>query len=158
MDAVTQDGFPVEHKTTGNAGLEKYIDHLAYDDQIALYMLVTGKERAIYTVIQKPTIRLKKDETEEEYLERVSQWYDTEPERKILTLSVVRTKSELEEKRQELIYLAKEMRRRKLYYRNPTACAITSCPYASICLSYEPDIQLTGFYKKEKENEVLCRF
>ena len=95
-------------------GIEKYIDHLAYDDQISLYMLVTGKERAIYTVIQKSTIRLKKDETEEEYLERVSQWYDEEPERKILTLNVVRTKNELEEKRQEIIALAKEMKHRSL--------------------------------------------
>ena len=158
LDAVTQDGFPVEHKTTGSMGIEKYIDHLAYDDQISLYMLVTGKERAIYTVIQKPTIRLKKDETEEEYLERVSQWYDEEPERKILTLNVVRTKNELEEKRQEIIALAKEMKHRKLFYRNPNTCMITSCPYASICLNYEPDIQLAGFYKKERTSEELCKF
>lgn len=158
LDAITQYGFPVEHKTTGNAGLDKYVDHLAYDDQIALYMLTLGKERAIYTVIQKPTIRLKKDETEEQYLERVGQWYDDNPENKILTLTVVRSPQELEEKRQEVIYLAHQIRHTKLFWRNPNSCAITSCPYASICLNYEPNIQPVGFIKKERKSEELCKF
>lgn len=158
IDAITDNGVPVEHKTTGNSGLEKYIDHLAYDDQIALYMLRLGQRRAIYTVIQKPTIRLKKDETDEQYLERVGQWYDENPENKILTLNVVRTDGELEEKRQEVIYLARQINKTKLFWRNPNSCAITSCPYASICLNYEPDIQLVGFVKKERRNEELCKF
>ena len=160
MDGITETGVPVEHKTTGTgaSGIDKYIDHLAYDDQVALYMLVLGCERAIYTVIQKPTIRQKQNETEDEYLERVGQWYDTDPESKMKVLNVTRTAGELEEKRQEVIYLAKQIRRTKMFWRNPNACSIVSCPYASICLNYDPAIQPIGFIKKERKSEELCKF
>ena len=155
LDALTADGIPVEHKTTGQSSLEKYIDHLAYDDQIAIYMLITGSLRATYTIIQKPTIRQGKSETEEEYLERVSEWYSPEH---VVSVNVVRTANELKEKREELIYLSKQIQRTKLFWRNPNTCALTSCPYASICLNYEPDMQLVGYEKKERRNEELCKY
>ena len=155
LDGVTIDGVPVEHKTTGQYSLEKYIDHLAYDDQIAIYMLITSSERAIYTIIQKPTIRQGKNETEEEYLQRVSEWYSPEH---VQCVNVVRSAGELEDKREEILYLAKQIRSTKRYWRNPNTCAITSCPYASICLNYEPDMQLIGFEKKERRNEELCKY
>ena len=155
LDAVTPAGIPVEHKTTGQASMEKYIDHLAYDDQISLYMLATGSREAIYTIIQKPTIRQCKTETEEEYLERVSEWYSPEH---VTSVRVYRTVGELEEKREELKYLARQIRQTKLFWRNPNTCAITTCPYASICLNYEPEMQTVGFEKKERRNEELCRY
>ena len=152
LDALTKDGVPVEHKTTGTYSLDKYIDHLAYDDQIAIYMLVTGSSRAVYTIMQKPTIRQKQTETEEEYLERVEDWYSPEH---VMSVNVVRTSGELEAKREELIYLAKQIRRTKLYWRNPNTCALMNCPFASICLNYEPSMQVVGFVKKERRNEEL---
>ena len=152
LDALTMDGIPVEHKTTGQYSLEKYIDHLAYDDQITIYMLVTGSERAIYTIMQKPTIRQCKAETEAEYLGRVSAWYSPEH---AMSVNVVRTAGELEAKREEIIYLARQIRQTKLFWRNPNTCAITTCPYASICLNYEPSMQLVGYEKKERRNEEL---
>jgi hypothetical protein len=155
LDARTKDGIPVEHKTTGQYSLEKYIDHLAYDDQIAIYMLVTGSKRAIYTIMQKPTIRQGRTETEDEYLNRVSSWYSPEH---VKSVNVVRSAGELEAKREELIYLARQIRQTKLFWRNPNSCAITTCPYASICLSYEPDMQVMGYEKKERRNEELCRY
>ena len=155
LDGLTYDGIPVEHKTTGSYDLLKYIDHLAYDDQIAIYMLATNSRRAIYTVIQKPSIRQKMFETEEQYLDRVSEWYTPEH---ITCVDVVRTLGELEEKRQEIIYIVKQIKNTKLFWRNPSACALTSCPYASICLNYEPQMQLVGFEKKERKNEELCKF
>ena len=147
LDAISHEGLPIEHKTTGQFDLLKYIDHLAYDDQIAIYMLATGSARAIYTVIQKPTIRLRQNETEEEYLERVSEWYTPEH---ITCVNVVRTQGELEEKRQEVIYIAKQIQHTKMFWRNPNTCALTSCPYASICLNYEPQMQLVGFERRER--------
>ncbi len=152
LDALTAEGTPVEHKTTGQYSLEKYIDHLAYDDQIAIYMLVTGKSRAIYTIMQKPTIRQGKNETEAEYLARVSSWYSPEH---VQMVNVVRTAGELESKRKEIIYLAKQIRQTRMYWRNPNTCAITSCAYAPICLNYEPEMQLVGYEKKERRNEEL---
>ena len=152
LDALTHDGVPVEHKTTGQNSLDKYIDHLAYDDQISIYMLATGSTQAIYTVIQKPTIRQGKNESEAEYLERVGKWYSPEH---VMSVNVVRTAGDLEAKRAEIIYLARQIRQTKLYWRNPNTCAITSCPYASICLNYEPDMQTVGFEKKARRNEEL---
>ena len=155
LDALTADGVPVEHKTTGQYSLEKYIDHLAYDDQISIYMLVTGSRRAIYTILQKPTIRQGKAETEAEYLERVSAWYSPEH---AMSVNVVRTAGELEAKREEIIYLARQIRQTKIFWRNPNTCAITTCPYASICLNYEPSMQLVGYETKERRNEELCKY
>ena len=155
LDAVTADGIPVEHKTTGQADLFKYINHLAYDDQIAIYMLATGSLMAHYTVIQKPTIRLRQNETVEEYLARVSKWYTPEH---ITCVNVVRTAEELEAKREEIIYIVRQIQHTKMFWRNPNNCAITSCPYDSICLNYEPEMQVVGFEKKERKNEELCKF
>ena len=155
FDALTTEGIPVEHKTTGQNSLEKYIDHLAYDDQIAIYMLAAQTSRAIYTIIQKPTIRQGKNETEEEYLSRVSEWYTPEH---VVRVNVVRTAAELNAKREELIYIARQIRQTKLFWRNPNTCAITSCPFAPICLNYEPEMQLAGYEKKERRNEELCKY
>ena len=155
LDALTADGIPVEHKTTGQYSLEKYIDHLAYDDQIAMYMLAAQSERAIYTIIQKPTIRPSKNESEAEYLERVSAWYTPEH---VISVNVYRTAGDLEEKREEIKYLVKQIRQTKKFWRNPNSCALTPCPYASICLNYEPEMQTAGFTKKERRNEELCRY
>jgi len=155
LDAITADGLPVEHKTTGQFDLLKYVDHLAFDDQIAIYMLATGTNRAHYTVIQKPSIRLKKDETEEEYLERVSEWYTPEH---VICVDVVRTNEELEAKREEVIYIARQIQKTKKFWCNPNACALTSCAYDSACLYYRPGMQLVNFEKKERKNEELCKF
>lgn len=152
LDAITKDDIPVEHKTTGSFSLEKYIDHLAYDDQIAIYMLVLGSNRAVYTIIQKPSIRMKQNETEDEYLQRVSEWYSPEH---VKTVNVVRSSGELEEKRQEIIYLARQIKNSKMFWRNPNTCALTNCAYASICLNYEPSMQVVGFEKKIRKNEEL---
>ena len=155
LDALTADGVPVEHKTTGQYSLEKYIDHLAYDDQIAMYMLAAKSLRAVYTIIQKPTIRQCKNESEAEYLERVSAWYTAEH---VISVNVYRTAGDLEEKREEIMYLSKQIRQTKKFWRNPNTCALTPCPYASICLNYEPEMQTAGFVKKERKNEELCRY
>lgn len=152
LDALTKDGTPVEHKTTGTYSLDKYIDHLAYDDQIAIYMLVTGSRSAVYTIMQKPTIRQKQNETEETYLERVGEWYSPDH---VQCVNVVRSAGELEEKREELIYLEKQIRHTKRYWRNPNTCALMNCPFASICLNYEPEMQVVGFEKKARRNEEL---
>jgi hypothetical protein len=78
IDAICEDGTPVEHKTTSSGIDEKFINSLAWDDQVNFYLLaltlITGKPvtRVIYTVCQKPTIRQTQKETYEEYLEATS--------------------------------------------------------------------------------------
>lgn len=160
IDALTADGMPVEHKSAGQsiaddtaAGL-KYADRLAWDDQVSIYLLATGKTRLKYTVCQKPSIRRKKDETEEEYLSRCREWYDSS---KVRTFDVTRTPEELAATEAEIRMLASEIRRRKRFYRNPAHCAFMGCQYAPVCL-LDDVTEAVGFVKKERVNEELCKF
>lgn len=161
IDAICADGTPIEHKTTSASIDEKYIRNLAWDDQVSYYLLarslITGKPvtRVIYTVCQKPTIRLKQNETEEQYLVRVEDWYTDE---KVKAIEVARSVDELKETEAEARYIVSEIRRRKHFYRNPQHCKMIACPYASICLNYDPEIT-TGFVRKTRESEELsCNF
>jgi hypothetical protein len=161
IDAICADGTPIEHKTTSAAIDEKFINSLAWDDQVNFYLLaltlITGKPvtRVIYTVCQKPTIKQTQKETYEEYLERVKGWYT---EGRIAEISVVRSVNELKETEGEIREMASEIRRRKHFYRNPANCKIMGCSYASICLNYDPEIAV-GFVKKERQSEELsCVF
>lgn len=160
IDAVCADGTPVEHKTTSESLDEKYVEKLAWDDQVSFYLLALSHmrgemtTRVVYTACQKPTIRQKQSETAEEFLERVRGWYD---ETRVRTFTVVRTREELEEKAGEIRDIAREIRQRKRWYRNPSDCAIMGCPYRSICLDYDPEC-LMGFVRKERRNEELCKF
>ena len=161
IDAVRADDSPVEHKTTSAAIDEKYINALAWDDQIPFYLLAqslkTGKPvtSVTYTVCQKPTIKQTQKETSEEYLQRVEAWYD---ETRVKVVTAVRSIAELKETYTEILEIAGEIRRRKRFYRNPSNCRIMGCSFASICLNYDPQIT-TGFVKKERMSEELsCNF
>lgn len=163
IDAITLDGIPVEHKTTSDKIDEKYIYRLNWDDQVTNYLLALSLERkeiitkAIYTAIQKPTIRLKQKETPEEYLLRCAEWYNEDTETKIGTFPVVRSKDELIAKQEELIYMCDEIEKCHMYYKNPSHCSIMGCSYSGICLSYTPEIGAIDFVKKEKINEELSK-
>lgn len=160
IDAICADGTPVEHKSASQSigdetasGL-KYRDKLAWDDQVTIYLMALGTTRVKYTVCQKPSIRLKQNETEDEYLARCEEWYD---ETKVRFFEVTRDQKELEDMEAEIRFLASEIRRRKHFYRNPSHCSLMGCPYASICLNYDPEI-VSGFVRKERMSEELCRF
>ena len=43
-------------------------------------MLLTGMRKVWYTVCRKPTIRQKKNETDEEFFGRMVAWYDEDTE------------------------------------------------------------------------------
>ena len=161
IDAITEDGTPVEHKTTSDTIDEKYINRLNWDDQVTNYLLALSLERGqivnkvIYTVIKKPTIRLKQTETPEEYLLRCREWYNDDTEHKVATFPVTRSKDELAAKQAELVAMCNEIKRCKCFYRNPQHCSIMGCSYASVCLTYTPEIGAVDFVKKTKVNEEL---
>lgn len=161
IDAESEAGVPIEHKTTADNIDEKFIHRLNWDDQVTNYLLALSLERneiinkVIYTVIKKPSIRLKQSETEEEYIARCSEWYEDKTETKIATFPVIRSKDELAEKQKELIYIADEMKNCKCFYRNPSHCSILGCRFSSICLSYTPETGSVDFIKKERRNEEL---
>ncbi len=160
IDAVSVDGL-IEHKTTGNYITDEYMYKVDFmNDQVSNYLIAKEDNRPItYTVITKPTIRLKKTETLDEYIERCEAWYDEDTERKVRVFTVYRTEEELEQQRKNLIAMAKEIRRcdrEGFFYRNDRACSILGCPFSGICNHYSGDAEtLVDFEKKSSMNEEL---
>lgn len=155
VDGVAEDGALVEHKTTGANNLEEYEYNLQWDEQILAYMLGYGVKKMWYTIIKKPTIRQKKDETDEEFFDRMCKWYDEDTNSKIRVVSIERTDEQLEEFKEHLEILADIMENaeidQKYLYRNPLHCNCWGrrCEYSSICLNYNPDEQYADFVKTE---------
>ena len=158
LDGLTDDGTPVEHKTTGANSIDEYIMDLERDEQILAYMLATGKRKIYYTIIKKPTIRLKKDEIEEEFFNRMVAWYDEDTDSKIRLLEIIRTDDEVARFKDELMLMVDEMRHTGLYYRNTCHCNAWGrrCEFASICMHYDPNQEYVEFVKKEAEDYELA--
>lgn len=141
IDAVAIDGTPIEHKTTKSSVDEKYIYRLNWNEQINTYLLALTYlnkkhvNKITYTAVQKPTIKLKQNETPEEYLKRCEEWYN-DGKKKAIVFTAYRTLKELTSFKDELVFLNKEIKKCKNFYRNPNACSVLDCPYESICQDY----------------------
>lgn len=155
VDAVAKDGLLVEHKSTSGEVGEEYLYNLQWDEQVLSYMLANGVREMYYTVIRKPTIRQKKGETDEEYLQRCGEWYDEDTESKIRVFKVTRTDEEIEEYKQQLIATVDEMEQCHLYYRNTAHCTCWGrrCEYSQICLNYNPKLDYIDFTKIDREKQ-----
>lgn len=151
VDGISKENIIIEHKTAYGAVGEDFEDKLKIDDQIMIYMIGIGAYELIYTVCQKPTIKLRQNESADEYLKRCYEWYD---ESKTSIYKIYKSDKELAEKRAELIRIAKEIRRGTYWHRNPYNCKVLSCVYDKICENYNPEY-MAGFAKKEKVNEEL---
>ena len=139
IDGMTPDGWLVEHKTTSSDITEggQYEYDLQWDEQLPAYFYAMGTRKAKYTVVKKPTIRLKKDETEEEFFERMVAWYDEDTESKIRVFEVSRTTEEIAEFAEEFEKICDEIENADYYYRNCGWCNVWGrrCEYSSICLN-----------------------
>lgn len=165
VDAIADDGHIVEHKSTGFEITEQYEYNLLWDEQILAYMFMTGNRKVWYTVCRKPTIRLKKDETEEEFFNRMLEWYDTDTDSKIRLLEVERTDDEVRDFEKALHSIVLDMNNAGMsgasingynpYYRNTCHCNMYGrrCDYSSICLHYNPNEQYIEFEKENNEYE-----
>ena len=67
VDGMAEDGYIVEHKTTGSDITESYEYDLQWDEQVLAYMWLTGSRKIHYTICRKPTIRQKKNESDEDF-------------------------------------------------------------------------------------------
>lgn len=156
-DAISKTGIPIEHKTISNDIDEEYIYALQWDEQILTYMLANGINEMLYTVIKKPTIRQKQNESNEEYFNRCCAWYEEDTDKKIRVIKVTRNKEEIKEHRKNLVIMANEIEKCKRFYRNPSACTCYNrrCEYAQVCLNYNPQLQYVEFEKKKRNLEEL---
>lgn len=158
VDGLSDDGYIVEHKTTSSDISEggEYEYNLLWDEQVLAYMLLTGSRKVHYTVCRKPTIRQKKDETDEEFYQRMVEWYDDDTEHKIRVFTVERTDAEVKQFEQDFRTIIHEMvlaaKSDKKIYCNTCHCNMWGrrCEYSGICLHYDPNQQYVEFKKKQE--------
>lgn len=150
VDGIAEDGRLVEHKTTSAEITEEYEYDLQWDEQMLAYMLMTGAREIWYTVCRKPTIRQKKGETDEEFFDRMVEWYNEDTNSKIRCMLLTRTDEEVAEFEQELKKMVFEMNHASNFYRNTGNCKRWGrrCEYASVCLHYDPEQEYVEFIKE----------
>jgi len=155
-DGRLADGRLIEHKTTSSALDEQYIAGLQNDEQILTYMWAYGVNNILYTVCRTPTIRLCKNETEEEFRQRCLDWYSEDTEQKIGTINVYRSPEEVAEFAKDLEKMVAEIGWCTNYYRVPSHCMKWGrpCEYASICRNYDPQMEYVGFERRERYHET----
>ena len=152
-DGIADDGYIVEHKSCGSEITEQYEYNLLWDEQILAYMYLTGSRKVHYTVCRKPTIRQKHNESEEEFFNRMVEWYDTDTDSKIRLLEIERTDNEVAGFEDELLMMINDMKHAGHFYRNTCHCNAWGrrCEYSSVCLHYDPSQEYVEFIKTEKE-------
>lgn len=129
-----------------------YADSYKISDQSkiypALYTKQTGRPvvKMIYLCVAKPTIRLKKTETKEQYLNRVKEWYlEGNKVKEVLLCG-----DDLKELRDEFdidLSIIQQLIENEMYYKNPSNCNKygKKCDYYPLCYQ-EPDYEC--LYKK----------
>lgn len=155
VDGLSDDGYIVEHKTTSMDISEggEYEYNLLWDEQVLAYMALTGKRKVYYTVCRKPTIRQKKDESDEDFYYRMVDWYDDDTDHKIRMFIVERTDEEVAAFEESFREICDAMAEGYPIYRNTCHCQSWGrrCEYASICLNYDPTLSYVEFIKEEVE-------
>ena len=152
-DGRLADGKLIEHKTTSGDLDETYIAGLQNDEQILTYMWAYGVNDILYTVCKTPTIRLKKNETDEEFRQRCIEWFDSDTETKIGTIDVYRSPEEIEEFATDIQKMSEEISKCTNFYRVPSHCMKWGrpCEYMSVCRNYDPQMEYIGFTKEERK-------
>ena len=175
----------IEHKSTScwTTNGAEYLHNLLWDEQSTNYLYayreITGKfaRGIMYCIVEKPTIKplqatpiekrrykqngeiygnqRERDETAEEYLQRVAEWYAEKP--RVHIHFIYRTPEEIERQIADLHLVFKDMaesEKNATFYRNPAACSIIECPYRPKCLEDNPETDCL-FVKKKSRNEEL---
>lgn len=157
IDGKTPDGELVEHKTTSSEINEAYFFNLSFDEQILTYMLAKDTTGIYYTVCRQPTIRQRKNESDEEFQQRCVEWYNEDTDNKIRVMYITRQSKEIQEFEKATAGILDEMEHCKLFYRNPGNCMKYNrmCEYAPICLDYDPKAEYVDFSKREEKKEVV---
>ena len=175
----------IEHKTTARWGRDgaEYLHGLLWDEQSTNYLYAYREQTGVaaagimYCIVEKPTIKpqlatpiekrkytrtgviyasqRETDETAEEFLQRVAEWYAEAP--RVHVHFIYRTPAEIDNQVADLNLVFKDMaecEKNETYYRNPGACSILDCPYRPKCLENKPDTDCL-FVCKSARNEEL---
>ena len=147
----------IEHKTTSGLIDGSYFQKLAFDEQIPTYMLAFNTNWIKYTVCSTPSIRQKKNESDDEFFCRCVEWFSEDTNQKIAMVELHRTNDELEEFMHEQDAILTEMEQCDLFYRNPANCSKWGrmCDYASVCMNFNPEEEYIQFKKREDVYEQV---
>lgn len=157
IDAVVQDDqgiWIVDHKTCSETPAIR-ASGLTYDSQARAYRELWDTSHAdmkcvgcIHNLVMKPTIRVKKTETYDEYLTRVGEWYETQmlDDKNANTVPMARSfvkfhEPPMDQNPEFLCQLVQEGLwatmdpSLSVFYRNRHACVQFKkvCPYADLC-------------------------
>lgn len=156
VDGIAEDGALVEHKTT-SLNLDEYEYNLQWDEQMLTYMWLTDTNHIWYTLIRKPTIKQKKNETDEEFYYRMLDWYEEDTHDKIRLVKIERSDKEIKDCIQELIWTMNDIEdldegNIARWSKNTCYCNHWGrrCEYANICMNYDPNQEYVEFVKGEK--------
>lgn len=157
-DAIVEepDGLILREYKTASRIDATYIDKLEFNDQISRYCLAIEQElgkkvkKIEYYVAKKPLLRQKNGETLEQFRERLVEKI-TEDEESIQYFELHRTKEQLEEEKEDLIYDMNVINNTKRYTKNLSACSCYgNCPYLNLCMK-EKDAELLYEVKEGDE-------
>ena len=158
-DALVEepDGFILREYKTASRIDKTYIDKLKFNDQISRYCLaieqVYGKrvKKIEYYVAKKPLLRLKQNETLEQFRQRLVEKI-SEDEESIQYFELGRTREQLDEEFEDLIYDMNTIESTNRYTKNLSACSCYgNCPYLELCMKEKDALLL--YEVREDENE-----
>jgi len=146
--AQLEDGswWIVEYKTASQIG-QAYIDRLDLDSQITTYIYGLQRQLGIhisgvfYRVVRKPSIRQGKNETLEQFRQRIIEDYQTRKDFYFTELQLYRSQEDLKEFEEELWGFCQEYlfaKRTGIHYKNTSRCTeFGGCPYMPLCRGVE---------------------
>lgn len=161
----------LEYKTTSK-DLEAFKEQVDLDPQPLMYAWAHFMEHhevlngVLYRVVRKPLIRLKKDETEDQFYQRIIAEYETNPDKYLYTFKKYITLDELKLFQGEIAVLIAQMEQiRAIWPRNMASCFNynSMCPYYPLCQKrdldegtvkslYTKKTQMHEELKEEEEN------
>ena len=138
---------------------------LKIDDQFSHYCLVAGLRfnrefsGGIRTSIRTPSIGQTKKETLEEYCERVVHDYQSRPEFYMSRIYVERAAEQIEEYRQYLDQIYREITSCTFVFRTPSKMGCSLCDYLDVCTESNPEIRsamiATDFFVRKRRHSEL---
>ena len=154
--------FPVESKTAAQWNPD--VNRLMLDFQISLYSWAVSKLLSLqdvtflYDVMRKPAIRLKKNETEADFLIRLKENVIGEPGEYFFRDKITRSRREIDRTEREILIRSKELlekRQNLQIYRTPGDHCHWRCDYMPPCLEDTPEMWDTLYTTVETPHEEL---